>query len=79
MEKLAGKKHSYIKITKSGIDLQWTEHIFIEPDSNGNWEVNVREVVDHFIPKHTGVFKSKGKIELSEDEGKRVRLVNKIM
>lgn len=38
------KKRGYIRATYSGIDVVWTEHIFIEPNEKGEWGILWRVV-----------------------------------
>lgn len=43
-EHWVSKQRGYLRIRYSGIDTSNTEHIFIEPDKNGNWAIRWRSV-----------------------------------
>lgn len=56
------KKRGYIKHKLQGIDVSFTEHIFIEPDSQENWRViwkiehyQISDTVDKSIKDYIGI------------------------
>ncbi len=79
------KKRGYIKHKLQGIDVSYTEHIFIEPDSQENWRVvwkiehyQISDTVDKSIKEFIGINsieRVKGNEELifKNDNGETVR------
>jgi len=55
LKHLNEKKRGYIKISCHGTDLNNTNHIFVEPDENGEWNIAKRTVMEHAMEEYSNV------------------------
>lgn len=71
------KKRGYIKNHLAGIDVSIADHIFIEPDEEGNWKVTWKIITNHSISEYSKFEETVGEVSIKKVKGSSEKLLFK--